>query len=98
MIVRVVQLVLTDDKVKDLFHLLDQYQYQIRNAPGCLHLEILQDIDQPSKFITYSHWKSEQHLNEYRSSALFGVVWPAIKACLKEKPRAQSFDRKINII
>ncbi len=51
----------------------------IRQQPGCRHLELWQDADQPNVYCTFSHWDDAAALNAYRRSVLFGEVWPATK-------------------
>ena len=60
----------------------------IRGFEGCLHVELLQDENDPSIFFTYSLWESEDHINIYRESALFKRVWSATKLCFNARPEA----------
>ena len=62
----------------------------IRNFPGCQHLELWQDQNQKNIFVTYSHWESEEALNQYRDSQLFKSVWSFTKTLFSEKPQAWS--------
>jgi heme-degrading monooxygenase HmoA len=62
----------------------------IRNFPGCQHLELWQDQDKKNIFVTYSHWESEEALNQYRDSQLFKSVWSFTKTLFSEKPQAWS--------
>ncbi len=84
-----------EDKTEDFLQLFDQYKEAIRNQPGCTHLELLHDLQQTNSYSTYSHWESEQELNNYRHSDIFGKVWPATKALFSEKPIAHSFEQSI---
>jgi quinol monooxygenase YgiN len=65
-------------------------QDQIRQMPGCRFLELWQDADQPHIYCTHSHWESEEALNAYRRSVLFGQVWPATKALFTAPAQAFS--------
>lgn len=71
----------------ELFHATKE---KIRGFEGCEHLELLQDYNQENVFVTYSHWHSEEHLNAYRDSPLFGQVWKETKAKFADKPVAFS--------
>ncbi|MDN4166529.1 antibiotic biosynthesis monooxygenase family protein [Cytophagales bacterium LB-30] len=90
MIVRIVRMTFQEDKVKDFLQLFNETKERIRHFEGCQHLTLLQDAHKPHIFSTYSHWESEQDLNKYRDSALFGEVWPATKALFADKPLAFS--------
>jgi hypothetical protein len=65
----------------------------IRNQKGCELLELYQDKVDPQRFYTYSYWKDEEALNNYRKSALFQVVWPQTKAMFDQKPIAHSLEK-----
>jgi heme oxygenase (mycobilin-producing) len=64
----------------------------IRSFPGCAHVELLQGRKDPLVFFTYSVWESEERLNAYRESELFGRVWSATKALFSDKPQAWTVD------
>jgi quinol monooxygenase YgiN len=87
MIVRIVKMTFNPERVPDFLNLFDQYKEAIANQPGCTHLELLAQPEQ-AIFFTYSHWLSENHLNQYRNSDTFGVVWPQTKALFKAAPEA----------
>jgi quinol monooxygenase YgiN len=80
MIIRVVRLSLDPARVADFLALFRASEQRIRQQPGCRHLELWQDADQPHIYCTYSHWDTPADLEAYRKSALFGEVWPATKA------------------
>jgi heme-degrading monooxygenase HmoA len=66
---------------------------QIRSFPGCLHLELLQDRENPWVFFTYSHWETEADLQAYRDSDFFREVWGRTRKLFAEPPRAWSLDK-----
>lgn len=68
----------------------------ILSTPGCLHLELLQDREDPRVFFTYSHWESEGHLQAYRDSEFFREVWSETRKLFSDRPRAWSL-KKPNI-
>ncbi|HZH68216.1 MAG TPA: antibiotic biosynthesis monooxygenase family protein, partial [Chitinophagales bacterium] len=72
---------------KELF---EEISPQIRNFEGCSKLELLQQVDQPEVFLTYSYWDSEEALNNYRYSELFKGFWKIAKSKFEAKPEAWS--------
>ena len=90
MITRLVKMTFKSEHIGDFEQLFNQYKHAIRSSPGCIHLELLKDIEQPQVFFTFSRWETELDLNNYRHSDTFGVVWPRTKAMFSEKPEAWS--------
>jgi quinol monooxygenase YgiN len=88
MLIRIVRLTFAPEKVGDFLHLFETSKVRIRQRPGCRHLELWRDVANPSVFTTYSHWDTEEHLNAYRDSQLFGEVWPATKKLFAAPPVA----------
>ena len=91
MIIRIVRMTFVSEKTDEFLEIFNKYKRQIRMQPGCQHLELLQDHHQKNVYTTYSHWNTEDDLNNYRYSETFGLVWPATKALFYEKPVAQSY-------
>ena len=68
----------------------------IAGFEGCSSLQILHEKSpgpdpaegRPAVFFTISVWESEEHLNRYRESALFGKVWGKTKTMFAAKPEA----------
>lgn len=75
MITRIVKMTFQDTKVDDFKEFTQSIRHKIRNFPGCEHLEIFQDIHNKAIFFTYSRWKSEQDLANYRDSEFFRETW-----------------------
>ncbi len=92
MIRRIVKLSFQASKVDDLHAFLKEKVESIRAVDGCEHLEILQDRKNKGLIFTLSHWQSEDHLNNYRKSQVFGGVWPILKAGFNAPPEAYSTD------
>lgn len=63
---------------------------KIRTFPGCRHLELWQDPEQPEIFMTYSYWASAEALEIYRHSELFRTTWAKTKVLFAERPIAFS--------
>ena len=94
MIVRIVKMTFKPELVPDFEQLFEETKNQIRGFEGCLHLQLLRDVNQPNIFFTYSHWINTESLNNYRNSALFAHVWPATKKLFAAKPEAWSTEQK----
>lgn len=90
MLIRVVRMVFLPEKVGEFMGVFNESKDKIRGFKGCRHMELLQDFNDPNIFMTYSHWESEEHLNNYRKSELFGQVWPATKRLFAAPPVAFS--------
>ena len=93
MLIRLVRLPLAPERADDFLALFRQSEGRIRAQPGCRHLELWQDADQPHIYCTYSHWDDAAALDTYRRSALFGEVWPATKRLLAAPAQAFSVVR-----
>ena len=90
MLIRVVRMTFNPSQVPAFLALFYGSQHRIRQQPGCLHLELWQDADNPAIYCTHSRWHNENALNAYRKSALFGEVWPATKRLFAAPPVAFS--------
>lgn len=90
MIKRIVRMSFEPSKVEDFKQIFNQNWKSIKGFEGCSHVELLQDINQPTIFFTYSEWLSEEHLNKYRNSELFDRVWTSTKKLFNDKPQAWS--------
>ena len=90
MIIRIVKMTFEPDKVTDFLKIFETSRHLIRNMEGCIHLELLNDIKSPAIFFTYSHWNSENDLNNYRKSELFEGVWGKTKILFAARPEAWS--------
>ncbi|MCC2548690.1 antibiotic biosynthesis monooxygenase [Hymenobacter sp. BT175] len=90
MLIRVVRMTFAPDRVADFLTIFRDSQDQIRQMPGCRHLELWQDAANLNIYCTYSHWDSVEALNAYRGSELFGHVWPATKALFSAPVQAFS--------
>jgi quinol monooxygenase YgiN len=88
MIIRIVKLTFKPEHIAAFQTIFENSCEQIRAQQGCLGLRLLQDKHRPEIFFTYSHWESEEDLNRYRHSELFGQVWPATKKLFGDRPDA----------
>jgi len=90
MLIRIVRMTFRPEEVKRFLDNFDANKEKIRNFPGCRHLELWQDENQKNIFMTFSHWDSEEALNQYRDSELFKSVWSYTKTLFADKPSAFS--------
>jgi quinol monooxygenase YgiN len=97
MIIRIVRMTFKETSIDAFLKIFDASKDKIRNRPGCRHLELLEDHSSENIFSTYSIWESEDDLNDYRNSDLFGAVWPDTKLLFAEKPIAHSYQQKIKL-
>ncbi|HMQ47037.1 MAG TPA: antibiotic biosynthesis monooxygenase [Saprospiraceae bacterium] len=88
MIKRIVKLHFRIEETDAFVQLFEDTKTQIRHFPGCLHLELLRQKDDPAVFFTFSFWESEAALEAYRQSELFEKTWKATKALFAEKAMA----------
>lgn len=68
-----------EHEVTDFLSMLAPRQAAIRAFPGCLYLEVVQDIRYPNIIFSHSHWEDEAALNTYRHSAFFKKTWSMTK-------------------
>jgi hypothetical protein len=92
MIKRIVKMTFQANKIGIFKVLFEARKEQIRGFNGCEYLELLQNVNQPNIFFTYSFWNSETDLNAYRDSELFKDTWAKTKVLFDEKPEAWSVD------
>lgn len=83
-----------EEDVEHFLKYFESIRTQIEAMPGMLNLKLYQDDKNNNVLFTISSWLNEQHLNNYRKSELFGVVWPKTKAMFAEKPEAWSLKLK----
>jgi len=88
MITRIVKMKFHQEDLLDFLKMFESKKDFIRAQPGCIDLEMLKQSDDPTTIFTYSHWESEQDLNAYRGTELFGQVWKETKSYFRDKPEA----------
>jgi len=88
MVTRIVKLTFHEDKIDGFIAFFDTINTKVSRYEGCNGMRLLRDIHRPEVVFTYSYWDSEDALNNYRDSELFGTVWPTIKPWFSEKPEA----------
>jgi len=94
MLVRIVKLTFTKENIASFEQIFAETGQKIRDTKGCLFLELYQDTNDIRVFFTYSHWKNENYLEDYRKSDLFRKTWSRTKLLFAEPPEAWSVHPK----
>lgn len=94
MIVRVVKMTFRPEEVGRFQELFEGWQHRIIAFPGCRHLQLLHDLDDPRIFFTYSEWEGPDALEAYRNSPVFGAVWPVVKSLFAARAEAWTVQRE----
>ncbi|MFZ9970987.1 MAG: putative quinol monooxygenase [Bacteroidia bacterium] len=92
MIIRIVRMHFKPESVSEFLAVFEASKDAIRAFNGCESLRLLQDVDDDCSIQTLSFWKSEEHLNAYRASALFQETWAKTKVLFDQRPQAASFN------
>lgn len=96
MITRIVKLEFQEDKTEEFLAFFETIKHVVNEFPGCYGMKLYQDIDRPNIVMTYSHWDSQDSLNNYRDSNEFGQIWPKIKPWFADRPMAWSVSAYFN--
>ena len=83
-------MVFREDEVSQFHQVFEERKDLIRSQPGCHGVQLLQDHHDPRIHFTFSLWESEDDLNKYRNSDLFGETWKLTKSLFAEKAQAWS--------
>lgn len=94
MIVRVVKMTFRPEEIATFQDLFERWRHRIIAFPGCQHLELLHDTEDPRVFFTYSVWNGPEDLEAYRRSAVFADVWPVVKRLFAERADAWTVHRE----
>lgn len=97
MLTRIVQMDFAEEQLAEFLAHFEQHKEQIRSQEGCLGLRVLQDKEHPTRIFTYSLWRSEADLQNYRESEFFAAVWAKTKTLFAGKPRAWSCQELYNL-
>ncbi len=93
MIIRIVKMGFHPENVPAFLENFHKFRDHIRGSAGNEYLELLQDVNDPSIFFTYSHWQKAEDLKNYRKSELFSEVWDFTKKLFNAKPEAWSLEK-----
>jgi quinol monooxygenase YgiN len=94
MIIRLVKLTFQTSKVPDFIQLYESVKDKIAAFPGCLGVSLINDINKPDIFFTYSVWNSLEDLEKYRESPLFKKTWKQTKTFFSIPAEAWSLVQK----
>ncbi len=98
MFVRIVKMSFHEKHIPAFLENFESNKEKIRNSPGNRLLELYQDKNDKNIFFTYSYWETENDLENYRKSELFGEVWKFTKALFNAKPEAWSVDKLVSLV
>ena len=92
MIIRIVKMTFLPEKTAEFLKVFNENKSKIASFEGCTQLKLLNDINQPSIYFTYSHWETPEYLEKYRNSELFASVWNKTKVLFAAKAEAWSVE------
>lgn len=95
MFVRIVKMSFDPSKIDDFIAYFETKKHLIRDFDGCEFLELYRDKKDANIFFTYSYWRDESDLENYRNSELFKTVWAITKQSFNAKPEAWSVDKLV---
>jgi heme-degrading monooxygenase HmoA len=97
MLIRIVRMYFKEESAEFFLQIFNEHKEQIRRFPGCTHLELLKNPDNPAGFATLSHWATPIDLENYRQSELFRSVWGRVKPLFSEPSQAFSLEKFIEL-
>lgn len=97
MIIRIVKMSFHEENISSFLENFEKIKQHIRNSKGNQFLELYQDNNNNNIFFTYSYWKTEEDLNNYRNSALFDEIWNFTKKLFNDKPEAWSLNSVVRM-
>lgn len=97
MFVRIVKMSFEPSKIETFLAYFETKKHLIKGFDGCEFLELYRDKENTNIFFTYSYWRAESDLDNYRSSDLFKTVWNTTKQFFNDKPEAWSVDKLVSL-
>jgi heme-degrading monooxygenase HmoA len=68
-IVRLIYVTVKGDQVKEAVNLWKEHCAPLMiKQPGCLSEKLLECVDAPNEFISYSEWENQESIDKYRKS------------------------------
>ena len=98
MFVRIVKMSFHEEHINTFLENFEINKEKIRQSAGNRLLELYQDKNDATIFFTYSYWETENDLENYRKSELFGEVWKFTKALFNKKPEAWSVNKLVSLV
>ena len=92
MIRRIVKMTFHEPEIPVFLDLFEKTKDRIRQFPGCRHLELWQQREQPAVLFTFSIWETMEDLELYRNSSLFKDTWKQTKILFAAAPQAWSLE------
>ena len=90
MIKRIVKMEFKTEYVYQFKNIFKNNKNKILSFEGCNSLDLLNDTKNKHIFFTYSTWESEEHLDKYRKSETFKLIWAQTKPLFNNKAMAWS--------
>lgn len=90
LIQRIVKMTFKAEHCKDFEEYFETIKDRVGKQPGCRGVKLLKDISRNGVYFTYSVWDSQEDLDRYRHTELFGQVWPKVKAWFGARAEAWS--------
>ena len=90
MLTRIVKMTFDPERIGEFQEIFEANKHRIGGFEGCESVVLLRDINQETIFFTYSHWKDEAALNNYRNSETFREIWGKTKPLFSSKAEAWS--------
>ena len=90
MIERYVILKFKPEEKENFLSIFEYNKNRIASFEGCDFLELRHSLRNPNWLMTYSIWKSEEHLEFYRKSDIFESVWNQVKPLFSDKAETLS--------
>ena len=74
-IVRLIYVTVKPDQVKAAVDMWKNHCAPLMiKQPGCLSEKLLECVDAPGEFISYSEWESQAHIDQYRTSGAHAEI------------------------
>lgn len=90
MIIRFVKMTFRPEHTPEFEELFARTRPGILGFGGCRQVDLFTDSADPNTYFTVSHWDSENHLNDYRSSAFFRDTWSRVRPMFGARAEAWS--------
>ncbi len=89
MITRIVKLSFQNQYCPHFESMFPKIQQIVFSSKGCKEVKLLKSMEK-GLYFTYSHWDTEQSLEDYRQSDVFKKIWSDFKTNFKDAPQAWS--------
>ncbi|NOT37569.1 MAG: antibiotic biosynthesis monooxygenase [Saprospiraceae bacterium] len=93
MIVRIVKMKFKEEHSSRFIEIYKTVKPFILKCKGCIAVNLLIDVNDSRVMSTISEWETENDLNQYRDSELFGITWSEVKQLFEDKPQANSYNK-----